>query len=70
MSLRNHQIGVVFQAIGLDKSTRSKKRQKERVFWTSVGHARVRREAEDDELANETENEIAVFSRRIKKLVS
>lgn len=56
--------------MGLDKSTRSKKRQKERVFWTSVGHARVWREAEDDELANETENEIAVFSRRIKKLVS
>lgn len=70
MSLRNHQIGVVFQATGLDKSPRSKKRQKERVFWTSVGHARARREAEDDELANETENEIAVFSRRIKKLVS
>lgn len=29
-----------------------------------MGHARVQREAEDDELANETEKEIAVFSRR------
>lgn len=63
VSLRNHQIGIVFQTMGLDKSPRSKKRQKERVFWTSVGHARVQREAEDEELANETE-EIAVFSRR------
>ena len=63
VSLRNHQIGIVFQAMGLDKSPRSKKRHSERVFWSSVGHARVQREAEDDELANETEKEIAVFSR-------
>ena len=67
MSLRSHQIGIVFQAMGLDKSPRSKTRQKEGVFSTSVGHVRVRREA-DDELANETEKEIAVFSRRIRKL--
>lgn len=56
-------MGIVFQAMGLDKSPRSKKKQKERVFWTRVGHARVQREAEDDEVANETEKEIAVFSR-------